>query len=111
MCDLGSSSEILIAFPIRTAKPEITIDDPDGEAVTRVQTPVRKKASKISYTGVHSEEPDLKVEIADGDDDVVVGDQFDLSAPTGARTFGPHGDRMPVAPERRVLHTPALILF
>ena len=68
-CAPGSSSDIRIATPVKLSRPEILIDAPDGRAETRVHTPVRKKPTKRRNTGVHFEEPDLKVKIVDDRED------------------------------------------
>ena len=56
-----------------------------------MHTPVRKKPTKRRNTGVHFEEPDLKVKIVDNEEDDGMAEKFDLATPTGANEFGPHG--------------------
>ena len=101
-CAPGSSSDIPIATPVKPSRVEILIDAPDGRAETRVHTPVRKKPTKRRNTGVHFEEPALKVKIVDDGDDDGMAEKFDVATPTGAYYFGPHGDKMPVTPEREL---------
>ena len=103
-CAPGSSSDIRIAIPVKLSRPEIRIDAPDGRAETTVHTPLRKKPTKRRNTCVHFEEPDLKVKIVDNEQDDSMAEKFDLATPTGAHKFGPHGDKMPMTPERE---TPA----
>ena len=67
-----------------------------------MHTHVRKKPTKRRNTGVHFKEPDLKVKIVDDGEDDGMAEKFDMSTPTGTHEFGPHGDKMPVTPEREL---------
>ena len=55
---------------------------------------------------MHFEEPDLKVKIVDDGDDDGMAEKFDMATPKGATDFGPHGDKMPVTPQRELPTNP-----
>ena len=48
----------------------------------------------ISKDAVTDEEGDV--------DDDDMAEKFEMATPTGANYFGPHGDKMPVTPEREL---------
>ena len=75
---------------------------PSDVREARVHLPVRKKPTKRRNTGVHFEEPDLKVKVVDDGNDDGMAEKFDMATPTGVNGVGPHGDKMPVTQEREL---------